>query len=319
MRFSTRSKGSMPLIIAMAENEVLPPLHQAARQGDEAVVRELLDASPEAALVQIDGLLPLHYAACYGHEAATRLLVHAYPHTASVTDAAGDTPLHYATFRGKVAILNLLLDAHPHAAMVKTTNSGNLPLHFAATMGCEASVRQLLKVSPEAARVAADDGWLPLHCAAFKGNEAHTRLLLGAYPDAAMVATPAGHIPITLALRSEHSPTARAILLAAPATVTLRHLSEAGDTALELFADFLSMPGHLPLTPEDWELVPTPCPGIERCLPAALDTGFSQAAHVVRRLQPADASRLRCAALCLHRCHRIDKDMAATILAQCVV
>lgn len=108
-------------------------------------------------------------------------------------------------------------------------------------------------------------------------------------------------------------------VLAAPATVTLRHLSEAGDTALELFADFLSMPGHLPLTPEDWELVPTPCPGIERCLPAALDTGFSQAAHVVRRLQPADASRLRCAALCLHRCHRIDKDMAATILAQCVV
>lgn len=112
----------------MAENDILPPLHHAARQGDEAVVRELLDASPEAALVQIEGKLPLHYAACYGHEAATRLLVHAYPHTASVTCAAGHTPLHYATLHGKVAIVNLLLDAHPHAAMVKSTETGNLPL-----------------------------------------------------------------------------------------------------------------------------------------------------------------------------------------------
>ena len=61
---------------------------------------------------------------------------------------------------------------------------------------------------------------------------------------------------------------------------------------------------RLPLTEEEWALVPTPCPGLGRALRAALAKSDAQAAKVVRRLEPADAERLRTFALCLARLQR---------------
>ena len=86
---------------------------------------------------------------------------------------------------------------------------------------------------------------------------------------------------------------------------------------LSLFCSFLLAPGRLPLTVADWALVPLPCPGIERALPAALACGPDQAAQVVQRLPPAVAARLRISALCLGH-HGVPGAVAALILACCV-
>ena len=117
------------------------------------------------------------------------------------------------------------------------------------------------------------------------------RLLLQAAPEAAAATALAS--PLQLALRGGHVSAARALLGAGSATAVLATLATAGTCALTLFPDFLLAPGRLPLAAADWVLVPSPCPGIERALTA------SQAAQLVRRLQPANAARLRNAALCL--------------------
>jgi len=57
----------------------------------------------------------------------------------------------------------------------------------------------------------------------------------------------------------------------------------------------------MPLAPEQWAMVPGPCEGFGRLLPVALAVGDSQVLEVMARLPPADASRLRTLALCLHR------------------
>ena len=57
---------------------------------------------------------------------------------------------------------------------------------------------------------------------------------------------------------------------------------------------------RLPLTDAQWALIPiAPRLRLARALPAALARSGDQARQLVRRLPPADAERLRTAALCL--------------------
>jgi ankyrin repeat protein len=299
-------------------------LHLAAQHGYEATVRALLDAAPDAATAaDHEGWLPLHVAASHGHEAIVRLLLDAAPHTATAADEDGGLPLHCAASNGHEAIVRLLLDAAPHTATA-AMEDGTLPLHCAASYGHEAIVRLLLDAAPHTATAATHDGHLPLHCAAVASDvtgrydreaAALVRVLLDAAPHTATATASDGRVPLQHALRCGCAAVARLLLAAGPASDVLRHLAEAGDVGLELFADFVATPDRLPLTAADWDLVPTPCPGIERCLAAAYGSGTAQAAHVVRRMQPADAARLRCAALCLH--HHVPPEVAALILMRC--
>ena len=80
------------------------------------------------------------------------------------------------------------------------------------------------------------------------------------------------------------------------------------------FINCLAGTGRLPLSAANWALVPAPCPGIERVLPAALACSTDQAAQVVRRLPAAAREWLRTAVLCLGRC-RLPWHVAALILA----
>jgi hypothetical protein len=77
--------------------------------------------------------------------------------------------------------------------------------------------------------------------------------------------------------------------------------------ALPLFADFVN--ARTTLTSEDWAAVPTPCPGLGVALPAVLARSTDQARHLVQHLPPADAPRLRIAALSLH-CAQTAIDLA---------
>ena len=72
--------------------------------------------------------------------------------------------------------------------------------------------------------------------------------------------------------------------------------------ALPLFAVFVIM--RPPLTEEEWALLPAPCPGLGRALPAALAHSPAQARQVVQRLPAEDVARLRTAALALQRAQK---------------
>ena len=257
------------------------------------------------------------YAACRtGDEAAVRRMLQASPAAALEQDAYGWLPLHIAAQKGHDAVVRLLLAAAPAAAMAADAFSW-LPLHWAAQNGHETVVRLLLEAVPQAAMAADQAGRLPLHWAVLKGHAGVVRLLLEAAPQAASAATASGHLPLQFALSQGHTSTVRALLGAGPPTALLAALAAAGAAALPLFPDFLLAPGRLPLAAADWALVPSPCPGIERALPAALACGPDQAAQVVRRLPPAEAARLRTTALCLGR-HGVPGFVVALILARCV-
>ena len=213
-------------------------------------------------------------------------------------------------------------------------------------MGFESVAQLLLQAVPAAAMVAAaapagllwqelsvaHPGQLPLHVAAQEGHVGVARLLVAAAPQAAAVAAASGGTPLQIALAQRHYAIASCLLGAGDATAVLRLLSDAAQGAAQvvnwagdpppglpthLYADFLLAPGRLPLAAAGWALVPAPCPGIERALPAAAACSADQAQQVVQRLPPAAKARLRAAALCLGRCP-LPVGVRALILARAV-
>ena len=55
------------------------------------------------------------------------------------------------------------------------------------------------------------------------------------------------------------------------------------------------------LTQAEWQLLPSPCPGLADVLPAIYCRSAAEAALLVAHLPPTDQHRLRTAALCLAR------------------
>jgi hypothetical protein len=181
---------------------------------------------------------------------------------------------------------------------------GWLPLHMAAEAGHAAVVQQLLHAAPQAALMPTPNGCLPLHVAVGNGHTSVVQHLLDAVPKAAMQATRAGQLPLHLALPQGHGVphfAAASLLLraaAAPRLLDLSILLARGPRGLHLLADFVI--ARVPLSPLEWQLIPAPCPGILRALPAALTRSADQAREIVHRLSPIDAAWLRTALLCLH-------------------
>lgn len=59
------------------------------------------------------------------------------------------------------------------------------------------------------------------------------------------------------------------------------------------------------LDASQWQLIPSPCPGLAAALPAVFDRSPAEAAQLVTRLPPSDRHRLRTFALCLARTQRL--------------
>ena len=94
---------------------------------------------------------------------------------------------------------------------------------------------------------------------------------------------------------------ARPMLAAEPPATALPLLCGAGEVALPLLPDLAA---RWPLTPAQWQQVPSPCPGLGRALPAALARSEAEAALLVARLPAANKAHLRAIALALHRRQR---------------
>ena len=142
----------------------------------------------------------VHEAAKSGDIAKLRQLLNKDPGLLYVQDEQGKTPLHWATGRGQYETMKVLLDEYLVDVNVRNKNQGT-PLHVAASQAQPEGVRILLQHKAEI-NARTKDGATPLHFAAFKRKDGHleaARILLdnNADVDARM---DNGATPLSLAL-----------------------------------------------------------------------------------------------------------------------
>lgn len=298
------------------------------------VALRLLEAAPAAAAVTThDGCGPLHYLCTCEETPSTlelaRRLLAAAPHMAAAANSNRELPIHLAARHGRVGVIRLLLEAAPATA---TGRRGGPPIIIAAWSRQPAAasemVRLLLAAAPKTADSRGHANATPLHAACAAGNAEAAQLIAQAAPATAQVRTTGGweELPLTLALKA-----AAAILDGSGEAVNagerpLEHYSACIQTLLPLTPPDMALPlltswpktpsvrasqpfltdylALWPLSSAQWELVPTPCPGLGRALPAVLARSDAEAAQLVARLPDSDRSRLRTFALCLHCCQR---------------
>lgn len=157
-------------------SELVDDFYQAAKNGDVATVKAMLDRYPELADARENSmfeLTALHGAAYKGEVEVARLLI---SRGADVNARAsdGNTPLVEAATHNRLDMVKLLLDS---GADVNAANDrGDIPLHWAAARGNQEVVRlMILKGADVNARN--NDGNTPLGLAVSKGHEEMTEML----------------------------------------------------------------------------------------------------------------------------------------------
>lgn len=301
-------------------------VHSAVRHAAAEVVQQILEAVPAAATAADQhGCLPIHHAAQAegDHADVVQLLLAAASDTATAVDRDGYTPLHFAASQGNSAVVQNLLAAAPGTATA-VDSRGATPLLLAAFKGHATVVRQLLAAAPETAEAEAEDGITPLALAARQGHLEVAELILEAAPSAwatgklvpLKAALPRGHLEIARRIiATEHQEALAGKCDGKDALELLGSLPPhpAADV-LPLWHDVVSGP---PLLPEDWELVPAPCPGLGRALPAVLAGSEEEAGLLVARLPLQQRLRLRALALGMAHAsrHTLPAAVNAKILA----
>lgn len=191
--------GALPNVIA---EDGATPLHRAASAGHRAVVELLVERGADPKRTNFRGETPL-FAACATDDAelVTRLLNGGSP--VNICSAGRTTPLHAAVERGHTAVVRVLL---AHGAETATQNYwGGTALHIAVRQGYTDIISQLLKAGADKL---ARDNWYrtPLHLAAWAGQRQAAEQLLNAgvaitelsygFSTPLHVASEAGHIPV---------------------------------------------------------------------------------------------------------------------------
>jgi ankyrin repeat protein/Cdc6-like AAA superfamily ATPase len=150
-------------------------LYRAAAEGQEVVVRLLLENGADVESKDGSGRTPLSWAAENGHEAVVKLLLEKGAELEFKDHWYGRTPLSWAAENGHEAVVKLLLEKG--AELESKDRGGRTPLSWAAENGHEAVVKLLLEKGAEL-ESKDDDGRTPLSRAAENGREAVVKLLL---------------------------------------------------------------------------------------------------------------------------------------------
>lgn len=181
------------------------PLHLAAMNGHDNVVREILtEMSPlpgSANIADDSGSTALHVAAEAGNYSIIDQLLNFSPGQISVTDRSQNIPVYLAVSRGYTAIVERLCKEHSTKdASLNVFNSKSFtPLHLACEGGYTDIVRILLEHHAEA-EITGPNGETPLLVVCRKGYDDIALLLLESFADP-MGVDDQGSSPLHLAAR----------------------------------------------------------------------------------------------------------------------
>ncbi len=145
------------------------PIHDAAREGDVAEVRRLLEQEPK--LVNLEetaksgGVTPLHHAAENGHQAVVELLLA----SGADIEARGS----YGT-----ALELAILNSHRDVAELLLKKGARLNIFTASGLGKTNEIERLLRADKTLIKAVDLDERNALHWAAYTGQKAVTELLL---------------------------------------------------------------------------------------------------------------------------------------------
>jgi len=121
-------------------------LHIAAQNGNDRIVRMLLQHQSDSNERDSDGLTPLYYATVGGHEQVVTSLLERGAHISS-TDNEGRTMLHLAVIHRRDSVLKALLRhrSDKQLPIDEYDDTGRTPLHVAVDIDFEAGVSLLLE------------------------------------------------------------------------------------------------------------------------------------------------------------------------------
>lgn len=151
------------------------PLHRAALEGQQIVMRQLLDSGADVDAPDKNGLTPLHVAAALGHKEACHLLVQRKAAVDAAIPESGSQPIHLAAGNGRIEVVQLLVkkgakvDAHD-------SNKGT-PLQDAAEHGHLAVVQWLVEQKADV-NAKNKNGWSALSLALRNGHKEVAALLI---------------------------------------------------------------------------------------------------------------------------------------------
>lgn len=97
----------LSLLILPGHETEAAPIHDAARRGDLAGIRQLVETGAEVNARRLDGVTPLHWAAQEGHQDVVRYLL-SQGGDPKLKNNAGWTPTHYAAATGHREIVAML-------------------------------------------------------------------------------------------------------------------------------------------------------------------------------------------------------------------
>jgi ankyrin repeat protein len=157
--------------VNVVDSKGTSPLHIAAENGDDDIVKALLRKGARSNITNKEGQSPLHLASQKGYPVVVSELLknEASVKLASVklVDNKGRLATHYAASIGQDQILRLLLRAGSN--VLAGDADGNTILHLAAEAGHEGTVIMALSHSADV-NARNSDGKTPLHRAAMSGN-----------------------------------------------------------------------------------------------------------------------------------------------------
>lgn len=170
----------------LSKRYVAVQLHEAARSGDIASLKEMLGQGQDPDLAGEEGRTPLHYAALYGHVSAVDMLL-SNGATASIRDTRGQTALHLAANGGHIDVVQYLLRGGKNALLATDFRANKIsvddkdyglqtPLHLAAYAGHVEVAKVLLDAGADI-NLRSASGRTPTHYAAH-GNHRHLLELL---------------------------------------------------------------------------------------------------------------------------------------------
>jgi len=183
-------------------------VHEAARTGDLARLKELIGASPELVnAIGEDNDTPLHSAAVMGKMNAVLFLIEKGA-AINARNTTNQSPLFYAAYAGHAAIVDTLIGRG--AQFDYQDARGFAPIHFAARQG-QLAVVELLVSKGAAFDTRGYQGKTPLHFAAMEGRTEIVRFLVarGAKLD---TRDDKGVTPLASALGEGHAETAELLL-----------------------------------------------------------------------------------------------------------